>query len=46
MSHKYAKFKENPCVCTDVSTPFNSTPGIVTNSNGNAFYEIQLRNIN
>ena len=24
---------------------FNSIPGIVPNSNGNAFYEIQLRNI-
>ena len=24
---------------------FNIIPGIVTNSNGNAFYEIQLRNV-
>ena len=24
---------------------FKSIPGIVTNSSGNAFYEIQLRNI-
>ena len=23
MSHYYAKFKENPCVGTDASTPFN-----------------------
>ena len=26
MSHYHAKFKENPCVGTDASTPFNTLP--------------------
>ena len=28
MSHYYAKFKENPCVGTDASTPFAHGCGI------------------
>ena len=35
----------NQCRRQETFKMFNSIPGIVTYSNGNAFYEIQLRNM-
>ena len=32
MSHYYAKFKENPCVGTDASTPLNNAEKLSQNS--------------